>query len=958
MPITKKEKVEILQKLGYYNKKFGREATRLGFTRDEYYEIWKETFRLWEEEDKAFTLEEIVEKIRELRVGKEHEPFELIIRSYMSPNITSPWSFKNMFHFEKWARQVLKLSSVEVDSTGRLIKDFEEEDVFKYMLYDIRELVGGSSTKKDSNALKSVRKIQGDFFTYKVRQVHVQHNNCGLECIRHLLGVNDSFLSMRKLINKDNWREDGSLLSFNDLYTVYNKLKKDDKKLYIHAVNGNRKVDDADHHILCYKKHYYVILSAEERPFETEDKVKRGVIYWDIETRPTEQYCMIGDTKSYYLRDTILNAHVRKYKSNEYEHLYFKTNDKSSCRQFLEWLQQEGRDNRYYYLYAHNGGNFDVYFLLMNFNEEEAGKYIPTLRGTTVIKLEYGNNVFLDSYCFLTKSLKKLSEDFKVKQAKLQSFIVNGEQLTNEQLCFYKPELTFDEFLQLEHTEPEYWELYKQYCYMDCVALQHIWDSFNDSIEKLIDIYVKESPHRKRDLLTKCMLRQSCTIGGHAQKILDALNGVKTKKSYDYQNFEKFLGNISEFETDKIKEKHDFIMNNFKRGGISHCNKKGMHTEGVMSVDICSQYPASMIHMKIPTGYSCFTTEYDPPSLGCHGFYILRNLKFETAYKFKPVCEVLASGVLNWNTDNTIERLALDSYMIEYLKEHYGLVSFDVERGLVSNYEIEGSKLFGSFVNPLFKEKALQDKYKDSKEKTLHDKYNPAYRETIKLYLNSITGKLVMNREKYSSLVCCSDEQEGEKKNINGVSYSVQTKENLNNWIVAGVMVYSYSKRLLFEYIRNMPNNSNDIIHVETDSMYFPISCEETFNKNIANYAGEYPIKYGNELGNIKVEKRDTDTCYFLNKKVYTIGGNYIWKGIPKRTLLEDGTERVILNKEMYEKVYNKTEYTQLMDGSWEITPPITAEFMTMSRQLFGQTKISGHRQIRTLNSTYDYQKY
>jgi hypothetical protein len=205
-----------------------------------------------------------------------------------------------------------------------------------------------------------------------------------------------------------------------------------------------------------------------------------------------------------------------------------------------------------------------------------------------------------------------------------------------------------------------------------------------------------------------------------------------------------------------------------------------------------------------------------------------------------------------------------------------------------------------------------------------------------------------MNREKYSSLVCCSDEQEGEKKQINGVSYLVDVKENLNNWITAGVMVYSYSKRLLFEYIRNMPNNSDDIIHVETDSMYFPISCEKVFNENIKNYDGQYPVKYGNELGNIKVEKRDNDVCYFLNKKVYTIGGNYIWKGIPKRTLLEDGTEHIILDKSIYESVYNHKR--------GDMT--IIAEYMTMNRQLFGQTKISGHRQIRTLNSTYDYQEY
>jgi hypothetical protein len=37
------------------------------------------------------------------------------------------------------------------------------------------------------------------------------------------------------------------------------------------------------------------------------------------------------------------------------------------------------------------------------------------------------------------------------------------------------------------------------------------------------------------------------------------------------------------------------FVNNGKRGGISHGNKKGNHTNGVVSVDITSQYPASMI---------------------------------------------------------------------------------------------------------------------------------------------------------------------------------------------------------------------------------------------------------------------------------------------------------------------------------------------------------------------------
>lgn len=910
----------------------------------------------------AYTLQEIGDQVQVLREGKEKEPFELVLKSYINPKMKRIYKFKNIYHFNQWERQVMSLVEQSADSTGRIWSYYDVDDAFKYATFNIIDVAGGASTKRDSNALKPTRIFKGAYQKFTVRQVHIQHNNCGLECVKHLLGLDVSYLTMRKFIGKSDWQCEDKMLTFGDIYKVYNHWKQPNQRLCIHDIDSDIKHTKDSHHVLYHKNHYYVILNVEEIPFETDDKVKRGVIYWDIETRKTEKYCMIGQTKSYYLKDTILHAHVKKYKSDTYEHIYFETNEaKSSCRQFLDWLQEQGRQQRYYYLYAHNGGNFDTYFLLMNFTDEEEGKYTPTLRGTTVIKLEYGNNIFLDSYCFLPQSLHSLSKSFKVKQEKMKSFVMNGQELTNEQLCFYKPELTFEQFMQLKTIEPEFWSLYSQYCYIDCVALQQIWDYFSESIEKLIKVYVEKAPHRKHDLLTKCQLRQSCTIGGHAQKILDTLNGVKTKKSYDYQNYEKFIGSDKDTNFDEMKEKHDFIMHNFKRGGISHCNKKGKHTEGVMSVDICSQYPASLVHMKVPTGYSTFTDEYHDPSLGINGFYILRNLKFDTKHSFKPVCEVLSTGVLNWKTSNTIDRLALDSYMIEYLKEHYGLVSFDVERGLVSNYEMNGSKLFGDYVLTLFDEKATQDEYKKNDD----DNYNQAYRETIKLYLNSITGKLVMDREKYTSLVAepflnMSTKEEKNKwidhlhhhniqtKNINGVTYRMERKDNLNNWVTAGVMVYSYSKRLLFEYIRQMPNNSDDVIHVETDSIYFPIVCEKTFNENIDNYDGDYPVKYGNELGNIKVEKRDNDVCYFLNKKVYTIGGNYIWKGIPKRTLLDDGTEHKILTKEMYEKVFNHKKGDN----------PITAEYMTMSRTLWGQTRITGHRQVRTLNSTYDYNTY
>ena len=61
--------------------------------------------------------------------------------------------------------------------------------------------------------------------------------------------------------------------------------------------------------------------------------------------------------------------------------------------------------------------------------------------------------------------------------------------------------------------------------------------------------------------------------------------------------------------------------------------------------------------------------------------------------------------------ENNIPDLYCDSYMIEYLMQYCGLISFDVSKGLVSNEEMSGDKLFNTYVHTLYKEKALEKKH-------------------------------------------------------------------------------------------------------------------------------------------------------------------------------------------------------------------------------------------------------
>ena len=867
------------------------------------------------------TIEEFIQIVNNKFNGRDNVAFEIELHSYMNKDIIIEKKFKSLPHFNAWVKQYISAENDYTDSanTDKTIK----KNVFARFTYKINEIAGGAN---ESNERAESRVYKGTHYNITIKQKRIQHNNCGPECLIDVLGLDITAKQVRDIIDKPA----EILFTLKDMYDVARHFGK---RITIHTTATD--YIQYGNNILFNNKHYSVIESYELLEKDPEGKFQRGKLFWDIETRKTEDYCMIGTNKSYYILDTILCLYSRPIRDPKYLIWQFTTTDaKSACRQFLDWLIIESRAGRHYFCYAHNGGNFDTYFLMMNFNAEEAGEYEPSLRGSTIISLNFAGHCFKDTCCFLTNSLDNLSKNFKIETPKLKTFIVNGKELTNMQMCFYKPELTFKQFMALEHTEPEFWALYTEYCMVDCISLSQIWEKFEGSYIQIIESFCKAAPHAKNNLLKNCKLNQSCTIGGIALKILEALN----KDQYAYKFYLKFLQNADK-KTDA--EKHDFVMKNFKRGGISHCNKKGKHTKGVKSVDICSQYPASMMHMNIPAGVSTWTTEYNSNK---HGFYILKNIEFESELSFKPVCEVFESGVLNWTTHKTIDRLCVDSYMIKYLQQNFGLISFDIEKGLVSDHQVDGQKLFGKYVEVLFNEKAQQDIYKKSDA----PEYNPSYRDTIKLFLNAVTGKLVMDKAKYNSLKF-TDDTDGTIKNINGVNYAVEVNKNpFNTWVVAGVMIYSYSKRLLFEYINMLPNKSDDVIHVETDSIYFPKNCDASLNKGLENYSGEYPCAFGDALGNIKIEKDTNDVCYFLGKKTYYIAGNCIYKGIPSKTISEDGTTIKNLSLNMYERVYNHRQGDA----------PIVIKYSTMVKTLFGKTSVTQHWQTRTLNSSYDYSEF
>ena len=877
-------------------------------------------------------------------------------------------------HFEAFWDKIMKNDDGTFEENKMFYKAFHdpnvEKEAFKFGYGKIRKVEGGYQNHTHNDNYEISLPLY-DLITVNPKSCK---NNCGIQCINYLL--NQKLIRIRKKFGL----KDNEMIQANILLQMYNQINNGEKKPLIIITDTYDEEFDFNtyNYILLYKNHYVVVKTVKkykeiEEGSLNDKRTKRGNLTFDFETRPLlsggikikkilkDAYGdVIYDTnnkpKTYYeyeypLYDTLCCIEYNDNRMTEKHHKAFVGyyhNDKyvSSAYQFVKWLQVQSNKGKCYNCVAHNGSRFDMYLLTKAVAEIDITCVEKVqFRGLSIIGMQLFSHLFKDSCCFLTNSLSNLSKNFKVETAKITSFVLDGNTITNEQLCFYKPELDVKEFLELRHKEPEYWKLYEEYCYADCSALSQIWKKFTECADSLI-------AKMNSRLLAKCRVNSCNTIGSHAKKILTTLiDGAKYNKIGELNwNWNKAF-NLYKlfFMHHKLKiidsEKLNFIKK-FKRGGISHCNKAGKHTKGIVSVDITSQYPTAMMYMLVPSGKSEFIDYYD---ISKYGYYHIKNVVYENN-DFKPASgSRINNNSLNWSSECHTEDY-LDSFMIKYLQDNHGLKSFDVVRGLVSNSFVEGKDIFGRYVMTLFEAKAEQDVFKKNNDV----RYNPALREVIKLYLNSLSGKLVEDPRKYGSITIKTLDEDNVLKKANHVkefngSNAIKKVSDEDNILVGlGCMVYSYSKRLLFEYINLLPEKSNSVIATETDSIYFPKSEFEILEENCKNYKGEYPVCFGNELGNIKIEKNTDDVCYFLGKKFYYIDGNYIIKGIPKHTIDDSGNKIELVDKQLYEDIYNWKKGDELIQRT----------FKTIKKCLYGKTELYSTNITRTIMPNMKYKEY
>ena len=187
--------------------------------------------------------------------------------------------------------------------------------------------------------------------------------------MEHILGLNLKSSSVRKEFNL----APNAKLAPTQVSQIYNTYNKSNKMLsIIDNMFENNYCPNVSNYILYEKEHYYVITSMELKPHKDQKK-KRGDLSFDFETRADlNHFVRIGKSIGYKQRDTICCIYYNDYKFTQKQKLTFVSNkQKSSARQFLDWLKQQHYQNKHYNIIAHNGSNFNFYFLLGVFTEQE-----------------------------------------------------------------------------------------------------------------------------------------------------------------------------------------------------------------------------------------------------------------------------------------------------------------------------------------------------------------------------------------------------------------------------------------------------------------------------------------------------------------------------------------------------------------------------------------------------------
>jgi hypothetical protein len=329
-------------------------------------------------------------------------------------------------------------------------------------------------------------------------------------------------------------------------------------------------------------------------------------------------------------------------------------------------------------------------------------------------------------------------------------------------------------------------------------------------------------------------------------KYRQALKDIQATKIYadDLHNV-KTIGSLiyKVFEASKEKKKFDLPKMDFKQytdlqkckiaGRVELFNGVQKVEERLVSTDVCSLYPyvMSVAPVYYPCGKLITTDKYMGDDV--LGFYYcdidqsnLKAMNLPKIYARKTEIEN------DWDYDGVLENYLVSNVIIGLLKK-FGC-SVVIKNGFYFTEKKKSCDMF-DFLLDFMKAKNEQDTLNKKKD----DAYNPALRETLKLLMNSLSGKVIegLHTEKTVDVNSVAEYEKIKQKatSINFINtignkifmtYEVGAEgvcKKSQRPIYLGVYIYDYAKRYMYENSYSKVG-LNQLLYTDTDASKFRYS--------------------------------------------------------------------------------------------------------------------------------------
>ena len=460
------------------------------------------------------------------------------------------------------------------------------------------------------------------------------------------------------------------------------------------------------------------------------------------------------------------------------------------------------------YLIGYNNSRFDNFILLRHALRNNDYVGYTRFAGNSIVSATVNKFIIRDLCRILNMPLDKACKNFKIKMPKLTNAIKHHE------IQMHYIDGTLNKYMVDMH------DTIRRYVVRDCECLSELYKVTRDAMHNLVR--------------------------------LDMENHY-TLPGMSYAAFKKIVDHKELPVLNKHHERHDHFVRKAIIGGRSQMRCTKRTQSDLYAIDCVSLYPYVMMNREYPIGMPIDTNHYVDNKIGVYHVTIHSQQKHKL--NIIPQRDEKTRR-LNWAYKDEFKCI-LSSVDIECLKRHGGDV--DIHDGIY--WEKTTNKLFDQYFKPLIAEKMKQDAMEGTPD------YNAAIRETTKLLMTSLSGKLAQRLYTTETKMMrnASDIDRFYSSTIAGTqtfvrfgsAYIAKGKKNAfaTTPCVYGVLIYAYAREHMYESVLQhlLPE---ELYGMDTDSAFITRDCLQRI----------HPALIGPEFGQFKIEAQNCDGIFIAPK--------------------------------------------------------------------------------------------